>query len=291
MKFCLYIPPFGPFGNAKILARLAREAEQAGWDGFFIWDHIAGERYPDKMVDPWIALACIAENTQKIKIGALVTPLARRRPWKVARESVSIDHISKGRLIFGVGTGSGQGEFANLDEEADPKKRGEMLDEALQILTGLWSGEAVNFTGEYYQVKDTRFLPKPIQQPRIPIWAAGIWPNKKPFRRGAQLDGIFPLFPQAKTTEQMEQQVRELVEYIYKFRKSTAPFDIVFRGFTLPLNDPQQTWELIKPYQELGVTWWQTSISPREFGGALLDEEWPTHQMEDAILQGPPQLE
>ena len=194
MKFCLYLPPFGPFSDARVLARLAREAEQVGWDGFFIWDHIAGERYPEKMVDPWVALACIAQNTQKIKIGALVTPLARRRPWKVARESVSIDHISNGRLVMGVGTGSGVGEFDNLGEAFEPKIRGEMLDEALAVLTGLWSGEKVNFSGKYYQTKDTRFLPKPIQKPRIPIWAAGIWPNKKPFKEQHSWMAFFHYF-------------------------------------------------------------------------------------------------
>lgn len=291
MKFCLYLPPFEPFSNARVLARLAREAEQAGWDGFFIWDHIAGERYPEKMVDPWVALAVIAENTTKIRIGALVTPLARRRPWKVARESVSIDHISEGRLVFGVGTGSGVGEFENLGEESSPKKRGEMLDEALKILTGLWSGETVNYSGEYYQVKDTRFLPTPVQEPRIPIWAAGIWPNKKPFRRGARLDGIFPLFPDAQNDEDIFKQLKELVDYIQKYRDPSKPFDIVFRGFKLPQDDPTRARELLEPYIKLGVTWWQKSISPREFGGTLKDKSWPLKEMEDAILQGPPKLD
>ena len=291
MKFCLYLPPFGPFSDARFLARLAREAEQAGWDGFFIWDHIAGERYPEKMVDPWIALACIALNTEKIRLGALVTPLARRRPWKVARESVSVDQMSEGRLIFGVGTGSGVGEFDNLGEESNPRIRGEMLDEALEVLSRLWSGEKVNYSGEHYQVKDTRFLPEPVRKSGIPIWAAGIWPHKKPFRRGAQLDGIFPLFPNAKDANKMYAQLEELIDYIKPFRDPTKSFDIVFRGFPLPDNDPEQTRELLKPYEELGVTWWQTSISPREFGGNLQDERWPLDEMEDVILKGPPMLE
>jgi alkanesulfonate monooxygenase SsuD/methylene tetrahydromethanopterin reductase-like flavin-dependent oxidoreductase (luciferase family) len=290
MKFCLYLPPFGPYGDARVLARLAGEAEKAGWDGFFIWDHIAGERYPEKMVDPWVALACIALKTKKIRIGTLVTPLARRRPWKVARESVSIDQLSKGRLVFGVGTGSGLREFDNLGEEPNPKVRGVMLDEALDILTGLWSGERINYTGRYYQVKDSRFLPVPVQKPRIPIWAAGIWPHKKPFRRGAKLDGIFPLFPSAKNDEDMVNQLKELIDYVNAFRDLSKSFDIVFRGFNLPINDPKRAWELIKPFEDLGVTWWQTSISPKEFGVALKDEKWPLVEMEEVILQGPPKL-
>ncbi|MBN2044628.1 MAG: LLM class flavin-dependent oxidoreductase [Anaerolineales bacterium] len=291
MKFCLYLPPFEPFSDARVLARLASEAEQVGWDGFFIWDHISGERYPEKMVDPWVALALIAENTKKIRIGALVTPLARRRPWKVARETVSIDQISEGRLIFGVGTGSEVGEFDNLGEESDPSKRGEMLDEGLELLKTFWSGETVNYSGNYYQVNDTRFLPKPVREPGIPIWAAGIWPNKKPFRRGAKLDGIFPLFPSAKDDKDMAAQLKDMVEYTHKFRDPQKPFDIVFRGFKLPLDDPSYTQELLHPYKELGVTWWQTSLSPREFGGNLKDKIWPLQQMEDVILQGPPKLE
>lgn len=291
MKFCLYLPPFGPFSDAIVLARLAREAEQSGWDGFFIWDHIAGERYPEKMADPWVALACIAQNTETIKIGALVTPLARRRPWKVARESVSVDQISQGRLIFGVGTGSGVGEFENLGEETDPSVRGKMLDEALDVLTGLWSGEVVNYAGRYYQVNETRFLPRPVQAPRIPIWAAGIWPNKKPFKRAAKLDGVFPLFPYARNDEETADQLKALISFLYTYRDLSKPFDVVFRGFKLPVNDPEHCRELIQPYEAMGVTWWQTSVSPREFGGSLKDETWPLEEMEDSILQGPPKLE
>jgi alkanesulfonate monooxygenase SsuD/methylene tetrahydromethanopterin reductase-like flavin-dependent oxidoreductase (luciferase family) len=285
MKFCLYLPPFGPYGNAKTLANLAQDAEKAGWDGFFIWDHIAGERYPEKMVDPWIALAAIALKTESIRIGALVTPIPRRRPWKLARESVSIDHLSNGRLIFGVGTGSGYGEFDHLGEESNPKLRGEMLDEGLDVLTALWSGQTVNFDGRFYQVKDTLFLPEPLQKPRIPIWVAGIWPNKKPFRRAAQWDGMFPLFPGAG--DETLHQLKALVDYVNERRDTSKPYDILFRGFPLPVDDPTQSAEIVKPYEELGVTWWQLSISPMSYGKELKGE-WPLQEMHDTILQGPP---
>lgn len=287
MKFCLYIPPFGPYGNASTLANLAQDAEKAGWDGFFIWDHIAGEKYPEKMVDPWVALAAIALKTENIRIGALVTPIPRRRPWKLARESVSIDHLSKGRLVFGVGTGSGYGEWDHLGEEPNPILRGEMLDEGLDVLTALWSGEKVNYDGKFYQVKDTLFLPKPVQEPRIPIWVAGIWPNRKPFRRAAQWDGMFPLFPSAG--DDTLQQLKTLVDYVSERRDTSKPFDILFRGFPLPVNDPTQSAEKIKPYEELGVTWWQLSISPMSYGKELKGD-WPLQEMHDTILQGPPNL-
>jgi alkanesulfonate monooxygenase SsuD/methylene tetrahydromethanopterin reductase-like flavin-dependent oxidoreductase (luciferase family) len=287
MKFCLYLPPFGPYGNANTLANLAQDAEKAGWDGFFIWDHIAGERYPEKMVDPWVALAAIALKTESIRIGALVTPIARRRPWKLARESVSIDHLSGGRLVFGVGTGSGYGEFDHLGEQPDPKLRGEMLDEGLEVLTALWSGERVNYDGKYYQVKDTLFLPEPIQKPRIPIWVAGIWPNRKPFRRAAQWDGMFPLFPHAG--DDTVDELKTLVEYVNERRNTSKPFDILFRGFPLPVDDPTQAAEIIKPYEALGVTWWQLSISPMSYGKELKGE-WPLQDMHDTILKGPPNI-
>ena len=151
MKFGIYLPNFGPYGNAKTLANLAREAEEAGWDGFFLWDHIAG--YPLDTVDPWVALTAVALNTQNIRIGTTVTPLPRRRPWKLAREAVSLDHLSNGRLILGVGIGLGEEEWDHLGEEVNPKVRGQMLDEALTIIDGLWRGEPFYF----YEVNIIKF--------------------------------------------------------------------------------------------------------------------------------------
>lgn len=183
MKFGIYLPNFGTYGDVRALANLARDAEQSGWDGFYIWDHIAGEHMP--IVDPWVGLAAAALQTERIRIGTTVTPLPRRRPWKLARETVSLDHLSGGRLTLGVGIGLGQAEWNDLGEQTDLKQRGAMLDEGLQVLTGLWSGEPFSFSGQYYQVKEAHFLPKPVQQPRIPIWVGGFWPNKAPFRRAA----------------------------------------------------------------------------------------------------------
>jgi alkanesulfonate monooxygenase SsuD/methylene tetrahydromethanopterin reductase-like flavin-dependent oxidoreductase (luciferase family) len=139
VKYGLYLPNFGPFGDARVLAELARDAERAGWDGFFLWDHVARPGAPP-VVDPWIALAAIAVATERVRIGALVTPLARRRPWKVARETVSLDRLSNGRLVFGAGLGSSGGaevEWAGFGEETDLARRAGMLDEGLEILTGL----------------------------------------------------------------------------------------------------------------------------------------------------------
>jgi len=194
MKFGVYLPNFGPYGDARVLAALACDAEAAGWDGFFIWDHIARSWATD-VVDPWIALAAVAVATTRVRIGALVTPIPRRRPWKLARETVSLDHLSSGRLIFAVGIGSGQAvEWDDLGDEVDVKKRGQMLDEGLAVLDGLWQGEPFSHAGEYYRVKKAHFLPRAIRSPRIPVWVAGNWPNKAPMRRAARWDGAFPLY-------------------------------------------------------------------------------------------------
>jgi alkanesulfonate monooxygenase SsuD/methylene tetrahydromethanopterin reductase-like flavin-dependent oxidoreductase (luciferase family) len=194
MKYAINIINFGDCGDAATLAELARTAEDVGWDGFFVWDHIAWDGRIMPMVDPWVALTAIATSTNRIRIGAMVTPLPRRRPWKFARETVSLDYLSAGRMIVGVGIGDALAEFKNLGEVADPKTRGAMLDEGLQVVNGLWSGKPFSFVGEHYTVKDAQFLPATLQQPRIPIWVGGKWPNRAPFRRAAQWDGVFPIF-------------------------------------------------------------------------------------------------
>src|SRR5512134_721279 len=150
MKYAIYLPTFTPFGSPQIIANLARDAEQAGWDGVFLWDDVAGTE--QDLADPWISLAAAAAATRRVRLGALITPLARRRPWKFARETASLDQLSGGRLVVGVGAGGGQEQFGNLGDEPDQRRRGEMLDEGLQVVTGLWSGEPFEFHGSHYQL-------------------------------------------------------------------------------------------------------------------------------------------
>ena len=183
----VYVPPFATFGDVNLLVDLAREAEQAGWDGFFLWDHLL---YQDDVpfVDAWIALAAIAAATERIRLGPLITPLPRRRPWKVARESVTLDHLSAGRLVLGVGLGIDfWREFAGFGgEAADDPERAALLDDGIEIITRLWSGEPVTYEGSRLRVDGVRFLPKPLQTPRIPIWSAVLWPPRpNPVRRAA----------------------------------------------------------------------------------------------------------
>ncbi len=283
MKFGLYLPNFGPFGDARVLAGLAHDAENSGWDGFFIWDHIAGMGL--RFVDTWVALATIAMSTHRIKIGTTVTPLPRRRPWKVARETVTIDHLSNGRLVLGVGIGGGTWEWEDLGEQTDLKERGIMLDEAISILVGLWSGEPFRYEGKHFHIKGTQFLPRPLQVPRIPIWVGGFWPNKAPFRRAAQWDGVFPLFD-VETEEQELEKLGEAMSFIHAHRTSTEAFDLVCTGFTDPEKQSEAT-EMIERRAELGMTWWLESLAPYRLGMGLQDD-WPVDPLRKRILQGPP---
>jgi alkanesulfonate monooxygenase SsuD/methylene tetrahydromethanopterin reductase-like flavin-dependent oxidoreductase (luciferase family) len=174
----IFVAPFGELADPRRLADLAVAAEDRGWDGFFVWDHI---RYTDvgAVADPWVALSAVACATESVRIGPLVTPLARRRVHKLARETVTLDHLSGGRLVLGVGLGSdSHGELGPFGEESDPRERARLLDDGLERLTAYWGGE---------------FEPSPVQRPRIPIWVAARWPNRRPVRRAASWDGLFPI--------------------------------------------------------------------------------------------------
>jgi alkanesulfonate monooxygenase SsuD/methylene tetrahydromethanopterin reductase-like flavin-dependent oxidoreductase (luciferase family) len=222
-----------------------------------------------------VALAAIATQTQRIRIGALVTPLARRRPWQIARETVSLDHLSKGRLIFGVGLGYQALDFEAFGEEADPKIRGEKLDEGLAVLTRLWTGKRVAFQGKHCQVKNVEFLPKPLQTPRIPIWVAGYWPNRRPFRRAAQWDGVLP----GKVNEEhlTPEELREIVAYVQTHRRKSSHFDVAVYGFT-PSN-PEKAAKIVQPWIEAGATWWREGMG--DWRGTL-------KAVQARIRKGPP---
>jgi probable F420-dependent oxidoreductase len=289
MQYGVYLPNFGPFGDARVLAEYARLAEEAGWDGFYIWDHIAPwPGWSDYLVDPWVALTAVAMSTRRIRIGMTVTPLPRRRPWKVARETVSLDRLSGGRLTLGVGIGGEGKEYDSLGEERDLKKRGAMLDEALAVVTGLWSGENFSYTGEYYQVQDQRFLPKPVQQPRIPVWVGGFWPHKAPLRRAAKWDGAYILYQEGP--QEMD-QIRETSAFLREQRgDSTAPFDMVYLGRPTPGSNKKEAAEIVREYADLGVTYWLENTLPFVFGGDL-GENWPMESIRERIIQGPPRVE
>ncbi|MFX0029642.1 MAG: LLM class flavin-dependent oxidoreductase [Candidatus Hermodarchaeota archaeon] len=278
MKYAIYIPNFGSYYNPIDIANIAFEAERSGWDGFFIWDHlIFSESVDIPFLDPWIALTAIAMKTDKIKIGTLITPIPRRRPWKLARECVSLDHLSNGRLILGVGLGAPKYDFTCFGETFDPFIRAKKLDEGLVILKGLWSGENFTYKGEYYQIKNAKFLPTPVNG-TIPIWVAGMWPNKNPFLRSAKYEGVFPI--NINYTQQLtSNDVEDILNFMSKHYKISSNFDVIISGDT-PGNSSEAI-EIIKPYKKAGVTWWCENINLLRFKNSLDD-------MIERVRQGPP---
>jgi alkanesulfonate monooxygenase SsuD/methylene tetrahydromethanopterin reductase-like flavin-dependent oxidoreductase (luciferase family) len=225
MKRALFIAPFDELVDPRVMADVAAAAEEKGWDGLFVWDHIVYRAPVRAVADPWIVLSAVACATQTLRLGPLVTPPARRRIQKLARETVTLDHLSGGRLILGVGLGSdNSGELGPFGEELDPKKRAKLFDDGLERLAAMWDGE---------------FEPPPVQQPRIPVWAAARWPNRRPVRRAVHWDGLFPI--ELPGPEALAELVQETTE-----ERGGTPFDIVAE--IEPGDDPT-------PWQQAGATW------------------------------------
>jgi alkanesulfonate monooxygenase SsuD/methylene tetrahydromethanopterin reductase-like flavin-dependent oxidoreductase (luciferase family) len=259
LHFGILVPNFGDCcGSARKLADLAVLGEGAGWDGFFVFDHIlysGGLEVP--VVDPWVALAAIAVETNRIRIGTLSTPIARRRPWKLARETISVDHLSAGRLILGVALGDPVDlDFESFNEDTDDRVRARKLDEGLDILEGLWRGERFSYNGTYYRVREVRFLPRCLQSPRIPIWVSGRWPRKAPFLRAARWDGVFPL-GLARGSKLGPDEVREVITFIKKQRPDISSYDVVA---TSGGDGQTPALDLLSAYETVGVSWWMQDM-------------------------------
>jgi alkanesulfonate monooxygenase SsuD/methylene tetrahydromethanopterin reductase-like flavin-dependent oxidoreductase (luciferase family) len=258
MYYGIDLPTTGEYADVRTLAALAAEAESAGWDGFFIYDQVASDM-PEPIADTGVALAAIALGTERIRFGALVTPLARRRPWKVARETVTLDQLSGGRLVVGVGLGGGATEFDDLGEAGEPQMRAAMLDEGLEVLAGLWRGEPFSYSGRHYQLREALFQPPPVQSPRIPIWVGGVWPSRAPFRRAARWDGVFPHYRGAAGPSMMPPQaLRELLAFVTQ-QRAAGPFDVVLRN-KAPSDDRAEQAETIAAYAAAGLTWWLEGV-------------------------------
>lgn len=271
-----------PIGDIHTIVEMAGEAEEAGWDGVFYWDGICIKGM-EQMYDPWVVLAAIALRTKRVRIGAILTPISRRRPWKLARETVSVDHLSHGRLVLPVGLGAlDDGGFAGVGEATDRKKRAQLLDEGLEILTGLWSGQPFSFQGEHYHIEEMTFTPPPVQTPRIPIWVVGAWPREKSMQRVLRYDGLMPnkINPDGSHGEITPEDIRAMKAYIDQHRTLTTPFDLIFEGET-PGDQPEQAAARIRPYAEAGATWWMES----RWGASSTDE------VRTRIKQGPPHIE
>jgi alkanesulfonate monooxygenase SsuD/methylene tetrahydromethanopterin reductase-like flavin-dependent oxidoreductase (luciferase family) len=249
-RSALWLPLFDELADPLTVARLAAEAEEAGWHGVFVWDQLRWRAPVRQVADPWMSLAAIASATERVRLGPMVTPLPRRRPAKVARETATLDWLSGGRLTLGVGIGSDRfaAELSMTGEQLDDRLRGQMLDESLQILTAAWSGEPVHHGGEHYTVDGFQFLPRPIQRPGVPVWVAGFPGNVKPLRRAARCDGFFP------ANLDHPDQLAEIAATIAELRRDpTAAFDI---AVGLPIGVDAV------PYAKAGATWWLPEFAP-----------------------------
>jgi alkanesulfonate monooxygenase SsuD/methylene tetrahydromethanopterin reductase-like flavin-dependent oxidoreductase (luciferase family) len=261
VRFSVNLPNFGDFADPRAVATVAVAAEQAGWDALFVWDHVVHNketRRGQPFGDPWILLTAAAIATSHIRLGTLLTPVARRRPEQLARQVATLDFLTRGRMIFAAGLGSPiEDEYGSFGDTTDPVVLAQRLDEGLELLARYWSGEPVNHDGRHYQVRDVTLLPATVQRPRPPIWIGGLWPHRAPMRRAARWDGAVPLFVDARHGHVPPvDQVRDLVAYLNQHRGDAhdGPFELVLGGATP--GDPVKAGDVIAPLAEAGATWW-----------------------------------
>ncbi len=254
-------------GDPRTVAELAALAEANGWDGVFTWDGIAiGEL---DTYDPWVTMAAMAMTTERVRLGAIVTPPARRRPWKLARETMTLDRLSNGRLVLPVGLGAlDDGAFGNVGEPTEARLRAERLDETLAILEGLWSGQPFGFKGTHYRFEPMTFRPTPIQRPRVPIWVIGAWPKERSVRRALRFDGIHP-----QTSDPA--RIREVAAFVDANRPGGRDgFDIIVEGTSRGAAGAVR----VRRAAKAGATWW-------------VESDWMTASVESLrarIEAGPP---
>jgi len=261
MQYGLVLPLSGIDGEIERLVEYAHIAEEEGWEGVFLEDYIVYWDAPGVTYDPWLALTAIALRTHHVRLGITVTPLPSRLPWQLAREAITLDHLSHGRLILGVGLGDPQDR--HFGEVADEKQRARLLDEGLDLLAGLMSGQPFSYQGTRYQVKEITFLPRPVQRPRIPIWIGGFWPRKAPARRAARWDGFCP----AKVPDEQGDgsikpaDIRAIKTFIEASRGTATPFDLIAGGHS-PGDDLGKARAHVEAYREAGATWWTEFVLP-----------------------------
>jgi hypothetical protein len=257
MRYGIVIPGGDPASQCE----LAQAAEEARWDGVFVPDGIAIQDFsgnPMALFDPWVMLAAIAAKTQRIRIGPLIAAVPRRRPWKLARETGTIDHLSNGRLILAAGLGAApdDGAFAKVGEPTDLKTRAELMDECLAIVNGLWTGKPFSFTGKHYRVDSMTMIPPPVQKPRIPTWVVGVWPKPKSMNRVLHWDGIVVQKYKGEPGQKADpQDIGAIRDFVQQHRKSSDPFDIVTGGVT-PKKNPKSVLPYVKSLADAGATWW-----------------------------------
>lgn len=241
-----------PYAEARDAAELAQLAEKAGWDGFFVWEPVWG-------IDAWVTLTAAAMRTERIRLGTMLTPVARMRPWKLASETAALDRLSNGRVTLAVGLGATDTGWEAFGEPTDRKTRAELTDEALDILTGLWRGQPFSYTGKHYTVKPLDFMPPPppVQQPRIPIWVVGVCHSARSLERVARYDGLIPSGrgSDGRMAQATPDQIRTALEQLNAKRDASVQLDVIVEGVTSPA-DPGRAAEIRAPYEAVGATWW-----------------------------------
>jgi alkanesulfonate monooxygenase SsuD/methylene tetrahydromethanopterin reductase-like flavin-dependent oxidoreductase (luciferase family) len=265
LRNALNLPNGGECGDPRFVLKLAELAEKAGWDAVLLEDYICYQGNPSTPTcDVWATLAAIAVKTSRIRLGTSVTPLPRRRPWKVAREAAAVDQLSGGRLILGVGAGDvgdafvRDASFTRFGEVLDLRQRAEMLDEGLAIIAGLWSGKPFAFSGKHYRVDEVTFTPTPLQRPRIPIWVGGGYPKRGPTQRALRWDGA-NLYPAGRGDGDLEAgEVQRL-----RADAGSREFDIVVGG-----HERNEDWDAERARRAgvaaAGATWWAEWIRPTD---------------------------
>lgn len=269
-----------PRGDARTASELGREAEDAGWDGYFVWEPVWG-------IDAWVSLTAAAMTTNRIRLGTLLTPVSRMRPWKLASETATLDNLSGGRVTLSVGLGATDTGFTSFGEVVDRRERAELLNEGLDILTGLWAGQPFTYKGTHYTVEECTFLPPPppVQQPRIPIWVVGAWGRPKSMERVLRYDGILPHVTgkDGEPRELTHADVRDIRAYLEERRPDGRRLDIIVEG-TTPGDNPVEARRITQEWEDAGATWWIEAAWEQQ-DDANLKERLLTR-----LRQGPPRV-
>jgi alkanesulfonate monooxygenase SsuD/methylene tetrahydromethanopterin reductase-like flavin-dependent oxidoreductase (luciferase family) len=267
-----------PGGDARTAVDLAVAAEEAGWDGYFVWEPVWGW-------DAWALLAAAAVRTQRIRLGTMLTPPSRMRPWKLASETLTVDHLSGGRVTLAVGLGATDTGFDAFGEVTDRRTRAELLDESLDIVSELWQGRPLDYDGKHYKIRKTAFAvpPPTVQQPRIPVWVVAAWPHEKSMRRALRFDGVLPSVrgEDGAMRQATPDEVREIRAWVDE-RRDGAPFDIVVEGVT-PADDRERALATVRPWIEAGATWWIEAMWDAQAG-----DDRSVKRIRQRLTAGPP---
>jgi alkanesulfonate monooxygenase SsuD/methylene tetrahydromethanopterin reductase-like flavin-dependent oxidoreductase (luciferase family) len=281
MRYALSLGNGGPAADPRTMVELAALAEDSGWDAVFLEDYIVYQgKVGTPTFDPWIILAAMATATRRVLLGPMVTPLPRRRPWKLAMEAVSLDHLSGGRVVLGIGAGdTAEASFVAAGEPRERRVAAEMLDEGLEILPALLAGEEVSHQGKHYRIDGLRLTPGPPRQRRIPTWIGGDWLVRGVRRRLVRWGDGSCLYRGTPGTEGSgtvtAQDVRDLLALVERERGSADGFDVCVGGQERRPDSDQER-DLVRSAAAAGATWWQEWVAPAELG--------PTRE---AIRRGP----